>query len=48
MINNEYLVLVIKNINKNFDNEYIKNSNKLGELLKYYILITDDNDIEKY
>ena len=41
-------MLVIKNITKNFDNEYIKYFNKLGKLLKYYILITDDNDIEKY
>ena len=32
-----------------FDNEYINNINKLeGELLKYYILITDNNDVEKY
>ena len=40
----------IENINnKDFDNEYIDNINKLeGDLLKYYILITDDNDVEKY
>ena len=40
----------LKNINiKDFDNEYIDNINKLeGELLKYYILITDDNDVEKF
>ena len=32
-----------------FNNEYINNINKLeGELLKYYILITDNNDVEKY
>jgi len=38
------------NINiKDFDNEYIDNINKLeGELLKYYILITDNNNVEKY
>ena len=40
----------LKNINiVEFDNEYIDNINKLeGELLKYYILITDNNDVEKF
>ena len=40
----------LKNINiKDFDNEYIDNINKLeGELLKYYILITNDDNVEKY
>ena len=41
----------LKNINiKDFDNEYIDNINILkGELLKYYILITNDYDnVEKY
>ena len=34
---------------KDFDNEYIDNINILkGELLKYFILITNDNDVEKY
>ena len=32
-----------------FDNEYINNINKLeGELLKYYILITNDDNVEKF
>ena len=40
----------LENINiKDFDNEYIDNINILkGELLKYFILITNDNNIEKY
>ena len=40
----------LENINiKDFDNEYIDNINILkGELLKYYILITNDDDVEKY
>ena len=34
---------------KDFDNEYIDNINILkGELLKYFILITNDNNVEKY
>ena len=38
------------NINiKDFDNEYIDNINILkSELLKYYILITNDDNVEKY
>jgi len=40
----------LNNINiKDFDNEYINNINKLeGELLKYYILISNNEDAEKY
>jgi len=40
----------LENINtKDFDNEYIDTINILkSDLLKYYILITDNNDIEKY
>ena len=40
----------LENININdFDNEYTDNINILkGELLKYYILITNDDDVEKY
>ena len=39
-----------KNINIiDFDNEYIDNLNILkSELLKYYILITNDDNVEKY
>ena len=39
----------LENINiEDFDNEYLENINSLkGELLKYYILITND-DTEKY
>ena len=40
----------LKNINiKDFDNEYIDNINILkGELLKYYILITNNDNVEEY
>jgi hypothetical protein len=40
----------LENINiKDFDNEYIDTINILkSDLLKYYILITNDDDIEKY
>ena len=39
-----------ENINiTDFDNEYVNNINIIkGELLKYYILIINDNDIEQY
>ena len=40
----------LENININdFDNEYIDTINKLeGELLKYYILITNNDNVEEY